>query len=155
MEYPENIEIQKLDEQYQKIASAVADTQATAMEASERLPALKVQLGETILRAALGEARDADVNAARFAVLNAEREIEAGELILEPARRAQARLSGAMQNASRKRGYRREYAALKTKITEAGTATWGDTSTLRDLCLMLNGSHDEADAFLANLTKAA
>lgn len=153
--YIEDEKIQKLDVEYQRIASAVAGAQGQAIEASERLPELKKQFGEVILRAALGEATNADVSAARFAVLTAEHQIEAGDLIVEPARRTQARITGERSKLTRRRGYRQDYENLKSKITAAGIATWGDTSALRDLCLMLTGSHDEADAFLSNLSPRA
>lgn len=155
MEYPEDIEIQKLNEQYQRIASAVADTQGAAIEAGERLPELKKQLGEVILRASLGEAGNADVNAARFAVLNTEREIEAGDLIIEPARRAHARINGERNKLTRKLGYRHGLDELKNKITESGSATETEVARLRDLAATLAVDSAEIDAFLASLAPQA
>ncbi len=148
-------EIEKLTQQNHRVEQAVMDAQAAAIEAREKLPELRKQLGDVILRAALGDATSADVNAARFAVLNGERVIEAAELIMEPARRAQATIRGESLKWQRRLAHRRDYEAIKAKITEAGHAKHSDMMMLRDLCLVLNGDHTEADSLLAGLGKPA
>lgn len=147
--------IQKLDEQLSRIRGAVSETLAKADEARKRLPELQKQLAELIFKAAMGEATEADVNGARFAILYAERAVDAAELILEPARRASARLNGDSHKLSNKRRYRQEYEGLKAKITEAGTASDKDAGKLLDLCLTLNGNHAEANALLSSLRDEA
>lgn len=153
--FPEDIELDKLNEQRSRILGAVSETLAKAEEARKRLPELHKQLAGLIFKAAMGEVSEADVNGARFAIVYAERAVDAAELILEPARRAEAKINGESQKLSSKRRYRVEYEELKTKITEAGTAPDKEASKLLDLCLVLTGNHGEASAFLARLNPKA
>lgn len=155
MTFPEDIEIEKLNEQRSRILGAVSETLAKAEEARKRLPELHKQLAELIFKAAMGEASEADVNGARFAIVYAERAVDAAELILEPARRAKAKINGESQKLSMKRHYRVELDELKNKITETGTASGMDAGKLLDLCLTLNGNHAEANALLSSLRDEA
>ncbi len=155
MQFPEDEAIQKLNEQHARVVGAVQRAQEESEKARKNLPALHKQLADVIFQRALGEASEADVNAARFAILYAERAVDAGELISEPARRAEVKINGESRKLSAKRLYRQEYEELKAKIAEHGAASEEDAAKLLDLCLTLNGDHSEAQAVLSALTDEA
>jgi hypothetical protein len=142
----------ELNERHAKLANAVGEIHARAAAARDRLPKLREQLAETILKAALGEVEESDVNAARFAIVYAERDIEAAELIIQPAHRLQTRLEGEMTKVGRRQRYRREFKALRDKLAEAGKADERQARDLRALCGAANGGdRSDADVFLAGL----
>ncbi len=153
-DFPEDVELQKLNARYERIRSAVGETQAAAERARKQMPQLHQNLADTVFKAALGEATEADVNAARFAIVYAERAIDAGDLVAAPARRAETRLVGEMTKISQRRYCRQQFEDLKAKITDAGGYTNTQAHQLRELSVMLNGTPDNADAFLADKTES-
>jgi hypothetical protein len=155
VDYPEDIAFEKLNAQHGKTMAAVSDVIEKAQDAEARLAELQRTLPDSVMKAAMGELSADTPSRIRREMQELRDVIENGALILESSSRATARYTGEHHKISRLRGYRRDYEALKAKVTEAGHATWSDTTTLRDLCLMLNGTHDEADAFLASLKPAA
>ncbi len=147
----EDAEIEVIAKRRAALQRAVSAIQERSLFAERRLAELQAKLGETILLAELGEIPAADLLAIRQEMQALREAIEDAEMIMEPVRRREARLNGDETKWSRLRPYRQEYEALKAKITEAGSATEGDAHKLRNLCLTLNGNHDEAGVFLANL----
>lgn len=150
-----NTEIQKLDEQYQRIASAVYNAQEKATSAAAQLPELKAQLGATLLRTAMQEMTAADVSAARFAIRHAERQIESVALIEMAAKKAQVGITGTRYKLSLRRGYRRDLSALQGKIAEAKAATETEIAQMYELCAAFGGDRAEVDTFVANLRHQA
>lgn len=153
--YPEIEAISALDAEYARIADAVTEAQGAAIEARDKLPKAKAQLAETILRAALGEAKESDVSAARFAIVYAERDIESAELIIEPARKTQAGIAGNRYKLSLRLGYRKELDELKNNIISAGCATEVQKERLRYVSGSLNMDPASVDTFLASLKPQA
>jgi hypothetical protein len=141
----------ELNERRAKLSEATHRIYGRAAAARERLPKLREQLAEAILNEAMGEAAENAVNQARLAIIRAERDIEAAELIIEPGHRLQTRLDGEMGKVGRRQRRRREYEAFKEKLAAAGSADDFQARDLRDLCAMANGDTADADAFLAEL----
>lgn len=140
----------ELTERHAKLAHAVGEIHARAATARERLPKLREQLAETILRHAMGEAEESEVNRARFQIVYAERDIEASDLVIQPEHRMRTRLEGELGKVGRRQRYRREFEALRDKLAEAGKA---DEFQIRDLRALAAsaGDSEAADNFLAEL----
>lgn len=149
MQYPEDDVIEKINEQTRRIQAVVSAAEDAAYAAREELAALRNELGETLLRAATGDATQADVDAMRAKIEAAHLVIEDNDLISEPANRALAKLAGESQKASRKRLYREEYESLKTRLADAGSTAGVKVRRFLELCENLNGSEDEARSILA------
>jgi hypothetical protein len=144
----------ELNDRHARLANAVGTIHARAAAARDRLPKLREQLGEALLADAMGEAAENAVNQARLAIIRAERDIEASELIIQPAHRLQTRIEGQLATAGRRQRRRREYEAAKQKLAAAGSANEFEARDLRNMCAVVNGNQADtadADAFLAEL----
>ena len=150
----EDFELGKINERRSALINAVSAIQERSRSAERRLAELQAKLGETILMAEMGEIPAADLLAIRQEMQALRAVIQDAELILEPARRREARLNGDEVKWSRLRPYRQEYEALKVKITEAGVASENEATKLREQCAMLDGNTSDADAVIAAAKQA-
>lgn len=149
MEYPEDVEIEKLDTRRTKIVSAVSGVQERGQAAARRIQELQKGLGEIVLRAAMGEVSPDEPRRIRLEIQGLRDAVEDAELVVEVERVAGVRIGGERQRIGLRRDRRAEYEALKAKITEAG-ATQAETSRLRDLASALGVDSGEVDALLAS-----
>lgn len=145
----EDQEIEKIHERRVALVNAVSEIEGRRRAAEQRLAALQASLGEIVLRAAMGGIPADEPRKIRREMYELREAIEDSELILEPVRRREARLNGEETKWSRLRPIRQEYEAMK-----AGVATENDATKLRELCSMLDGNTDDADAVIAAAKQA-
>lgn len=152
----------QMNDRRQKLLDAVSDIQARAAGAKTRLPNLRKQLGEAILGAALGEIQSDEVSKLRVAIVMAERDIEAAELI-PSAQNRENLINREATHLGHRCKHRANYEELKKLITEStptskyfyngGGIDPYFVNKLQELNQAADGDSTDADTFIASYAR--